>query len=220
VSSTRVDKVPRIVGVGAGGHAVSLLEAIRSSGRFRVVALSDGDPAKAGSELLEVPVVAPSALATLRADGVAYAFVGVGGVGDSSGRTRVHEELLRDGFELPAILHATAILSPWARVGPGAQILAGAIVNAGAEIEAGAIVNTGAIIEHDCRIGAHAHVGPGARIAGLASVGKGAHVGIGAIVIEGRTVGDGALVAAGAVVVKDVAEGARVAGVPARELGA
>jgi acetyltransferase-like isoleucine patch superfamily enzyme len=37
-------------------------------------------------------------------------------------------------------------------------------------------------------------------------------------VIEGIRIGDGALVAAGAVVVRDVAEGQRVAGVPARPL--
>jgi acetyltransferase-like isoleucine patch superfamily enzyme len=37
-------------------------------------------------------------------------------------------------------------------------------------------------------------------------------------VIEGIRIGDGALVAAGAVVVRDVPDGARVAGVPARPL--
>jgi UDP-perosamine 4-acetyltransferase len=61
-------------------------------------------------------------------------------------------------------------------------------------------------------------VGPGARLAGAVTVGERAHVGIGAVVIEGIRVGDGALVAAGAVVVRDVPAGARVAGVPARDL--
>jgi acetyltransferase-like isoleucine patch superfamily enzyme len=38
-------------------------------------------------------------------------------------------------------------------------------------------------------------------------------------VIEGVRIGPGALVGAGAVVIRDVPEGARVAGVPARPLG-
>ena len=38
-----------IVGLGAGTHAKSVLEAIRSAGRFEVVALVDDDPALAGA---------------------------------------------------------------------------------------------------------------------------------------------------------------------------
>ena len=63
-------------------------------------------------------------------------------------------------------------------------------------------------------------MGPGVRLAGMVTVGERAHVGIGAVAIEGIAIGDGALVAAGAVVVRDVAPGARVAGVPAREMRA
>jgi sugar O-acyltransferase (sialic acid O-acetyltransferase NeuD family) len=207
-----------IVGLGAGTHAKSLLDAIRSSGRFEVVGLVDDDAARTGAELLGFPILGPDALEDLRADGVANAFAGVGGIGDSSARRGVFERLLAAGFELPAIVHDAAVVSPWAQLGRGAQVLAAAVVNAGAELGDDVIINTGAIVEHDCRIGAHAHVAPGARLAGLATVGEGAHVGIGAVVIESIRIGDGALVAAGAVVVRDVPDGARVAGVPAQAL--
>jgi UDP-perosamine 4-acetyltransferase len=207
-----------IVGLGAGTHVKSVLEAIRSAGRFRAEALVDDDPAKAGSDVLGVTVAGPETLARLRAEGIAHAFAGIGGVGDSSARERAFERLLAAGFELPPILHASAVVSPWAQVGRGTHVLAGTVVNAGAEIGDDVILNTGAIVEHDCRIGSHAHVGPGARLAGMVTVGERAHVGIGAVAIEGIRIGDGALVAAGAVVVRDVAPGARVAGVPAREM--
>ena len=211
-------KLVPIVGVGAGMHAKSLLDAIHSSGRFEVAGLVDDDPARAGGHLLGFPVLGPDALERLRAHGVAHAFAGVGGIGDSSGRRRIFERLLAAGFEVPPIVHASAIVSPWVRLGRGAQVLAAAVVNAAAEVGDDVIVNTGAIVEHDCRLAAHAHVAPGARLAGLVTVGEGAHVGIGAVVIEGIRIGDGALVAAGAVVVRDVAAGERVAGVPARPL--
>jgi len=178
----------------------------------------DDDPARAGGHLLGFPVLGPDALERLRGDGVAHAFAGVGGIGDSSGRRRIFERLLAAGFEVPPIVHASAIVSPWVRLGRGAQVLAAAVVNAAAEVGDDVIVNTGAIVEHDCRLAAHAHVAPGASLAGLVTVGEGAHVGIGAVVIEGIRIGDGALVAAGAVVVRDVAAGERVAGVPARPL--
>jgi UDP-perosamine 4-acetyltransferase len=220
VSAAPGQRLPRIVGLGAGTHAKSVLEAIRSSGRFDVAALVDDDDARVGSDLLGVPVVSSEALERLRAEGVTQAFVGVGGVGSSSARLGLFERLLDAGFELPSIVHASAVVSPWATLGRGVQLLAASVVNAEAEIGDGAIVNTGAIVEHDCRIGAHAHVAPGARLAGLVTVGEGAHVGIGAIVIETVQIGDDALVAAGAVVLRDVPDGARVAGVPAREMAA
>jgi UDP-perosamine 4-acetyltransferase len=207
-----------ILGLGAGTHARSVLEAIRSAGRFDVVALADDDASRAGSELLGFPVVAADEVERLRAEGVAHAFAGVGGVGSSGARRQVFERLLAAGFELPPIVHASAIVSPWAELGRGAQVLAGAIVNAGTVVEDDVILNTGAIVDHDCRIGAHSHVGPGARLAGLVTVGEEAHVGIGAVAIERIEIGAGALVAAGAVIVRDVPAGARVAGVPARPM--
>jgi UDP-perosamine 4-acetyltransferase len=214
----QVQRAIPVVGIGAGAHAKAVLDAIRSCGRFEVAALVDDDPGLTGTELLGIPVVAPESLEGLRADGVAHAFAGVGGVGDSSSRRLVFERLLAAGFELPPIVHASAVVSAWARLGRGTQVLAGAIVNAAAEIGDDVILNTGAIVEHDCRVGAHAHVAPGARLAGLVDVAAGAHVGIGATVIERVRIGEGALVAAGAVVIADVPAGARVAGVPARRM--
>jgi UDP-perosamine 4-acetyltransferase len=202
-----------IVGLGAGTHAKSVLEAIRSAGRFEVLALVDDDPALAGSELLGVPITD-----ALTGHDVAHAFLGVGGIGDTGPRRRAAERLLAAGFELPPILHATAAVSPWATLGRGAQVLATAVVNAEATLGGGVLINTAAVVEHDCVIGDFAHVAPGATLGGGAAVGAGAHVGMGAVVIEGVTVGEGAFVAAGAVVVADVPAGARVAGLPARSL--
>jgi UDP-perosamine 4-acetyltransferase len=207
-----------IVGLGAGTHAKSLLEAIRSRGDFNVVGLVDDDPTRAGTTLLDISVSGPESFETGRPDGVEHAFCGVGGVGSSAARRSAAARLLEAGFELPPIVHESAVVSPWAEVGRGSQILARAVVNADADVGEGAIVNTGAIVEHDVRIGAYAHISPGAVLGGLVEVGADAHVGIGAVVIQCVRIGAGALVAAGAVVVDDVEPGARVAGVPARRL--
>ena len=85
-------------------------------------------------------------------------------------------------------------------------------------------------------IGDAVGIGPGARILGAehaeeplsrdlirndqlvgpVSIGRGALIGTGSIVLPGVTVGAGAIIGAGAVVTADIADGAVVAGVPAR----
>lgn len=208
---------PPIVGYGAGGHAMSVLEALHSSAAFRPVAMVVDDPAGAPTEVLGVRVVAGRReLQRLARDGVEHALVAIGGVVHSEPRRRAFRLLETLGFQLPSIVHHSATVSSRARVARGVQVLAGAMVNAGAVLDDGAIINTGAIVEHDCHVGASAHLAPRAVIGGDVVVGAGAHVGIGAVVIEGVTVGSGAFVAAGAVAVGDVAPGARVMGVPAR----
>jgi UDP-perosamine 4-acetyltransferase len=206
-----------IVGYGAGGHAVSLIDALRSAGRYDVVGLVDDDPGREGETLLGTPIETnPGALKGFHVSGVTHAFVGIGGVVNRATRRTARDRLQALGFALPAIVHATAWVSPDAALGAGVQVLAQAVVNAGASIGDGAIVNTGAIVEHDCMIGSGAHLGPRAVVGGATRLGDDVHVGMGAVVIENVHVGAGAFIAAGAVVVGDVPEGARVQGVPAR----
>ena len=90
-----------IVGLGAGTHAKSLLEAIRSKGEFHVVGLVDDDPTRVGMTLLDVSVSGPEGFETGRPDGVEHAFCGVGSVGSSAARRSAAARLLEAGFELP-----------------------------------------------------------------------------------------------------------------------
>lgn len=205
-----------IVIVGAGDHGRVVLELLRAAGESPVGFV---EPAAAKSTLDRV-------VDGLRVIGDLEEQLGwssatprfVCALGDNRRRAAAFGRCIALGLEPIAAVHPTATVLAGARVEPGAVVCAGAIVGVAASVGADAIVNTGAGIDHDNRIGAHATVAPGAHLAGRVEVGEGAFVGMGAAVIEGRRIGDWALVAAGAVVIRDVAEGDRVGGVPARLL--
>ena len=210
---------PQIVGIGAGGHALSVLDALLSRDVWTIVGLTDADIDRHGRLVLGCPVLGPDALLPeLLKRGVIHAFIGVGGAGNNRPRAAIFARLMSMGFVLPPIVHRSAIVAPSATLGNGAQIMAGAIVNALAAIGENVIVNTGAIVEHECQIADHVHIGPGARLGGAVIVGEAAHVGLGATVRQGQTIGTGAIIAAGAVVVTDVPPDTTFAGVPARML--
>jgi UDP-perosamine 4-acetyltransferase len=210
----------KVVVVGAGGHARSVIEALRAgSGGLEPVACTDPDQARIGTTLDGVPIIGDDGrLPGLLADGVAGACLGVGGVGSNEPRRRLYELVSSLGFALPPVIHSGALIAAVCEIGAGTQVLAGAIVGAGAVIGANVIVNSGAIVEHDCSIGDHVHLATGCALAGQVAVRTAAHVGIGACVLEGRTVGESAVVGAGAVVVGDVAPGDVVVGCPAATL--
>ncbi len=210
----------RLVGVGAGGHAKNVIDAVTASGIARVAMLLDADPSTWGSRVLGVPVSgAPAMLEEVRASGISNGFIGVGGIPSPGVRRAVMDQLTDAGFRLPPIVHPAATVSAWALPAAGCQVLAGAVINPDAHIGQGVVIGTAAVVGHDAVVEDFAHVAAGARIGGGARVGTEALVGSGAVILQGVTVGDGATVAAGAVVTRDVAHGATVLGIPAQAGG-
>ncbi len=207
----------RLLIIGAGGHAQVVADTVlrmRDAGAdIEPVGYLDDDPRLSGEIRLGLPVIGP--LASINAvehDALVIA------IGNNRTRRMVYERLLDCGERFVVACHPSAIVAPDAIVAVGTVIGARVVVNTGAIIGANAILNTGCIIEHHNRIGAHAHIAPGAVLGGDVIVGDGALVGIGATVLPQRTVGEWSIVGGGALVADAVANGAVVAGVPARPL--
>jgi sugar O-acyltransferase (sialic acid O-acetyltransferase NeuD family) len=198
-----------LVVFGAGGHAKSLIDLVRSAGELEPLCVVDDDPG-APADVLGVPVVPGGLLARLREHGARHAANAVGAIGRMPARVAVGRRLEEAGFELPPLVDPAAFVAASATLGPGAQVFAAAAVCSAASVGRSAIVNTGAIVSHDCRIGDYAHVAPGAILAGAVEVGSEALVGMGVSVNIGVRVGGGAIVGNGAVVNEDVPDGAIV----------
>ncbi len=113
------------------------------------------------------------------------------------------------------LIHPTAYVSPYARIGQGVYIGANSVIAPGAVLMDHVFVNRGVTVGHDTIVHEYARLQPGSNVGGLVEIGSGATIGIGASVIEKLVIGSGAVVAAGAVVINDVEERALVAGIPA-----
>ena len=140
-------------------------------------------------------------------------------------RCRVFLSVL-DGAELEGEVR----VGPFAHLRPQTRCGRGVEVGTGTEIK-GSTLGAGTKVHHfgylgDAVIGANVNVGAGTVTCNFdgerkhaTRVGDGAFIGSDTLLIAPVALGAGALTGAGSVVTKDVADGARVAGVPARAIG-
>jgi sugar O-acyltransferase (sialic acid O-acetyltransferase NeuD family) len=200
-----------IVVYGSGGHGKTLIELIRAVGELEVVGVID-DSADVGSDVLGVAVVGSRQdLARMRGDGVALAVNAIGGITNMSTRVEVTAMLVGAGFELPALVHPSAVVEASATIGPGAQILAHSYVGSAATVGDSAIVNTGAVVSHDCVLGDHVNLSPGCVLAGSVTVGSRTLLGMGVTTYLGIEVGADVRAGNGAVLNVDVPARRRIA---------
>lgn len=206
---------------GAGGHGRMVGDLIEARGE-KIVAYADRNPAKLGSWVEDLGVMIthlePEMIRVIQETGAypesANAFAL--GIGDNHAR---QECLIGLGsFEVPSLVHPSAMVSPSARLGRGCVVFPLAVVNAGARVGAAVIVNSGAIIEHDCELMNAVHVSPGAVLCGGVRVGERTWIGAGATVIHQVRIGNDVVVGAGSTVIEDVMDGITVVGSPARQV--
>lgn len=196
---------------GAGGHAKVVLDILEDQGRVvRGVFDDRPDAAKLTGLPIQPGVRAVGREGFRRLDAPLILCVG-----DNARRAELAGLLEADYAQA---VHASAVISRHAVVGPGTVILHGAVVQTASQIGAHVVINALACLAHDTRIGDFVHVCPHATLCGHVEVGAGTLIGAGAVVIPCVRIGRGCTVGAGAVVVRDVPDFATAVGNPARLL--
>lgn len=200
----------KIIIVGAGGHARSVVDIALQIGEYEIVGCIDPVP----GDVLGIPVIgSDDDLASLFANGIKHIFVAIG---QNRRRHMLFNQAISIGFEPVNIISRQAVLSPRVNLGKGICIMAGAVVNVNTSIGDNCIINTRCSIDHDCHIGMSSHIAPGVALSGTVRAGEGVHIGTGASVIDGISIGDWSYIGCGAAVVNDLPTDIMAYGVPAR----
>jgi acetyltransferase EpsM len=208
----------RVLVWGAGGHGKVVVDAILSGGEWEVGGVIDEDHRKNGSDILGVQVTLfeGDLLRTARNLQCEYATVAIG---DNYTRNNKFELIRSAGLAAATVVHPSAHISRFVKIGEGVIILAGATINAGTVMEDNVCVNTAASVDHDNYLEHSCHIFSNATLTGSVHVGEFAYVGAGAVIKPNVTVQKYSYVGAGAVVLHDVPEGKIVCGVPAQVTG-
>ena len=197
---------------GGGGHGRVLISSLIDMG-VNVFGFVDIEPKE---NIFDVPWIGREITPDISADN--RLVLGIGSVRSDPQRDNIFNEWREKNYDIGAVIHPSAIISPTATLGMGIQVLAGAVIQAGATIGNNVLINTRAVVEHDCQLEQSAVISPSACLCGNVTVRQNAYIGAGATVIQKNEIGSNATVAAGAVVIGEVRENTTVAGVPAQPI--
>jgi UDP-perosamine 4-acetyltransferase len=200
--------------IGAGGHAKTVINALKSMDGFEIRGIVDPQR-RAGEEVAGCQVLGDDSILDKEEMRTAALSIGVGITRASDLRKKIYDKFKALGYEFAIVRDPNAIIACDVVISEGVQIMAGVIIQPGSRIGKNSIINTSVIVEHDCNIGDHSHLAPGSIIGGDVVIGDCSMIGLGARVLPGVKIGKGVTVGAGAVVVKDVEDGQTVVGVPA-----
>ena len=188
--------------LGAGGHASVLTDILRENKQAIAGVISPVRPSSAiFSDIKLYKRDDDLAIFSVKKYAVVVA---IGPQLDDRKRLNIIDMVVAKGYTLTNVLSQRAIISHYAMLGLGVQILPGAIINAGASIGQHVVINSSAVIEHDCNIGDFSHIAPGAVLCGGVSVAKHVFIGAGAVVLPGVNIGSNSIIGANALVDKDI----------------
>ena len=208
----------KVILIGAGGHARSVIDILIDNDDYDVVGCIDSAyPKKTFLEGMEsVPIIGnDDSLEEFYTKGISNVFIALG---NNRIRKKIYDNVIGIGYKPINVISKHSYISKSVSLGVGICVMHGAVVNVNGRIGNGCIMNTNSSVDHDCIINDFVHVAPGVAISGGTKIGEGTHIGTNSAIIDGITIGNWCYVGAGSVVVKNINDCCMAYGVPAREI--
>lgn len=208
-------KMDKIVVIGYGGHAKSVIDSIKAKGEYEIVGYTDIKDKQAkdirylGSD---------DSLPQLFKNGIHKAAFGLGFMGNSELRNKLYQFVKQLYFELPVIIDPTAVVSKRTEIGEGTFIGKRAVVNADAVIGKMCIINSGSIVEHENQIGDFTHIAVASVLCGKVIIGSQCLIGANSTVIQEVSIGNSTIIGAGSVVTRSIGDNEIAIGNPAKRI--
>ena len=186
----------KIIIIGAGGHAKSLIDLILSTGKWQIEGLV-GNYDELGKRILGFEVKWNDKELTKIVHDYKYAVLGFASLGMQKKRILFIENLKKIGFILPSIISPNAYISKHSEIGEGTTIGHFSLVNANSTIGKFCIINSQSLIEHDVRIEDFCHISTSVTVNGGVTLGQETFIGSKSMLREGLSIPKGTIISAG-----------------------
>jgi sugar O-acyltransferase (sialic acid O-acetyltransferase NeuD family) len=138
------------------------------------------------------------------------------GLGAPEARQKMIKRAEIIGILFCTVIHPSAILTRWVKIGAGTVITAGCILTNQIIIGNHVHINLDCTLGHDVVVEDFVTLSPGVHVSGNVTLKEGSYIGTGANIIEKKTIGKWSVVGAGSTIVDDVPDNTTVVGVPGK----
>ncbi len=187
---------PRLICIGAGGHGCAIAEAILLVGEYELVGFLD-DSYPEQLRVFGYRILGKICEFSKFKTQAEHIFVAIG---NNQMRENHFLEVIKQGFNIPTVIHPKAMVSPSAKLGQGTAVMAGAVVGTEALVGNGTIININAAVDHHCVLEDFTHLGVGVSLAGGVKVGKSAWLEAGSMAGYGRNIQEFSRFAPGSII--------------------
>jgi UDP-perosamine 4-acetyltransferase len=141
-------------------------------------------------------------------------------MGDNTIRAALYKRIVENGGNVPTLIHPSAQISRFAKLGNGVVFHMNVIVHPDVTIGDNSVVSFGSSVSHSSTVGSHCYIAANVLVGAFSNIADNVFIGLGATIVSGKvaSIGANAIVGAGACVINSVPENTVVAGVPAREI--
>mgnify|MGYP001152139059 CR=1 FL=1 len=189
-------KKMKIYLLGGGGHCISAIDVIESTGDYQIEGIFDLKE-KVGQEILGYKIIDEDRNVGNYLDEDAYFLITVGQIKSSEVRRRLFYKLASLGAKFATIVSPRAYVSKFSKVGAGTLVLHDVVINADVTVGLNCIINTKSLLEHSVSVGDHCHISTGAVLNGDCRIGRDSFIGSNSVLEQGCIVNDESVLSAG-----------------------
>ena len=181
--------------IGSGGHAKSILDSFRKNNINEAVGFIDEYKNK-GETINDLKIVGKIRdIPNFVKNNDVNCFII--GVGDNFLRKSIYEQIISlklKNFKPISIVDETATISSYSSIGKGCYIAPKTVIQTSTKIGIFNVINTGTIIEHDNKIGNFSSTAPGCVTGGNVKVGNLCHLALSAVIKNNISLGSNTIV--------------------------
>ena len=193
----------KILVIGSGGHASSLIDLIESTKQFKIIGIIC-DKRKKGDKFLRYKILGDDKyLKSLKRD-KPYVSLGFSLYKNLSVYKKKYLAIEKMGFKIPKIISPFAYVSKSANLNDGVNIFHGVIINNNCKIGKGVTINSKTLIEHDCKIDSFSHISTGCVLNGNIRIKEKTFVGSGTIIKENIKIYKKKFIKIGSLIIKNL----------------
>jgi sugar O-acyltransferase (sialic acid O-acetyltransferase NeuD family) len=172
----------RIIIIGTGGHASSLLDLIESTGKYKIL----GFLCKKNSSIdfNGYKILGDDNYLNKIKKNKPLVALGFSSYKNLEFYKKKFLQIKSKGFVIASIISPHSYVSKKVKIGEGVNIFHGAVINRNCKIADGVTINSKTLIEHDCQISSFVHISTGCILNGHVRIGEKTFIGSGAIIKE------------------------------------